>query len=50
MMDRAVSSTSEILRIYPDFSVDKFISKISYRDPNEITRLKEGLLRVGLPS
>ncbi len=49
MMDMAKSSAAEILRISPDFSVSKFIENISYRDPNEITRLKESLLKAGLP-
>lgn len=43
------ASASEVMRVCPDFSVEKFISNIAYRDPDETEKMKASLLAVGLP-
>lgn len=49
MMDKGKTSAYEVLRISPEFSVNRFIENIVYRDPEEVMKIKESLLSVGLP-
>ena len=45
----AKQSVSETLRIDPGFSIEKYMSGLSYRDPAVTARFKDGLWKSGLP-
>jgi adenylate cyclase len=45
----AKKSVSEILRIDPGFSIEKYMSGLIYSDPAVTTRFKDGLQKSGLP-
>lgn len=47
--DEAKKSAAEVLRIDPDFSIKEYVRTLSYRDPNQIARIKVGLQNAGLP-
>jgi adenylate cyclase len=48
-IEQARASVAEILRIHPDFSIDKYTSNIAYRDEKVMTRFAEVLKKAGLP-
>ena len=43
------ASVAEILRIHPNFSIDRYTSNIAYRDETVMTRFAEVLKKAGLP-
>ena len=45
----AKASGFEILRLDPDFSINKYMRGLSYRNPADSERIAEGLRRAGLP-
>lgn len=45
----AKKPVSEILRLDPDFSIQRYMEGLSYRNPAELTRFEDGLRRSGLP-
>jgi TolB-like protein/Tfp pilus assembly protein PilF len=40
---------SEILRLNPKFSIQKYVGELSYKDPTELARFETGLRNAGLP-
>ena len=40
---------SEILRLDPNFSIEKYLLGLSYKDPREMARFEDGLHKAGLP-
>ena len=47
--EQAIASAAEVLRINPNFSIDRYFSSIAYRDQKIIMRFAEGLRKAGLP-
>lgn len=47
--DEAEWEAAEILALNPDFSVERWVSNQPHRDPAERDRIREDLLRTGLP-
>jgi len=45
----AKRTAAVILRLEPDFSIQKYASRLAYRDPSELTRFEDGLRKAGLP-
>ena len=45
----AKRTVSAILRLLPDFSIKKYVERLSYRDPGELARFEDGLHKAGLP-
>ncbi len=45
----AKRTVAAILRLHPEFSIKKYVARLSYRDPAEITRFEDGLRKAGLP-
>ncbi len=39
----------EILKLDPDFSINKYLAGLSYRDPSDTARFEDGLRKAGLP-
>ena len=48
-MEDAKRTAAAILRLEPNFSIKKYIGRLSYRDPAELTRFEDGLRKAGLP-
>ncbi|MFB3099053.1 MAG: adenylate/guanylate cyclase domain-containing protein, partial [Acidimicrobiia bacterium] len=48
-MEDAKRTAAVILRLEPNFSIKKYIGRLSYRDPAELTRFEDGLRKAGLP-
>jgi adenylate cyclase len=48
-IEQARASAAEVLRINPDFLIDRYFSNIAYRDQAVIMRFAEGLRKAGLP-
>ena len=48
-IEQARASTAEVLRINPEFSIDRYISNIAYRDQAIVMGFAEGLRKAGLP-
>ena len=48
--DDAKTSAFEILRLDPEFSINKYMAGLSYRDPAELARFGIGLRGAGLPA
>ena len=47
--EQAAISAAEVMRINPQFSVDRYFDNIVFRDASIIARLREGLMLAGLP-
>lgn len=47
--EEAQKCVSEILRLDLNFSVNKYMAGLSYRNPAESARFENGLRKVGLP-
>jgi tetratricopeptide (TPR) repeat protein len=45
----AKRTAAVILRLEPDFSIQKYARRLAYRDPTELTRFEDGLRKAGLP-
>jgi len=45
----AKRTAAVILRLEPNFSIEKYVGRLSYRDPTELTRFEDGLRKAGLP-
>ena len=45
----AKRTVAAILRVHPEFSIKKYVARLSYRDPAELTRFEDGLRKAGLP-
>ena len=45
----AKRTVATILRLDPDFSIKKYVGRLSYRDPAELKRFEDGLRKAGLP-
>jgi adenylate cyclase len=48
-IEQARASSAEVLRINPEFSIDRYFSNIAYRDQAVIMRFAEELRKAGLP-
>lgn len=48
-LDDARTSVAEILKIDPDFSIKKYMTELSYKDPMVMARFEDGLRKAGLP-
>jgi tetratricopeptide (TPR) repeat protein len=49
LMKEGQIAASNVLKVYPNFAVKKYLDNITYRDPKVVITMKELLLRVGLP-
>ena len=49
MMEDGKIAAGNLLKVYPDFAVNKYLENIAYRDPEVVMMMKERLLSVGLP-
>jgi adenylate cyclase len=47
--DQAAVSAKEVLRINPDFTINKYVDGLAYSDPAENLRFADGLRKAGLP-
>jgi uncharacterized protein HemY len=45
----AKRTAAVILRLEPDFSIQKYARRLAYRNPTELTRFEDGLRKAGLP-
>lgn len=45
----AKDSVSNILRLDPDFSINRYVKGLFYRAPSDLARFEDGLRKVGLP-
>ncbi len=48
-IELAKESTNEVLRIFPKFSIKRYLSNIAYRDQSILSDLEKALLAAGLP-
>ena len=48
-IEQARASTAEVLRINPEFSIDRYFSNIAYRDQAIVMGFAEALRKAGLP-
>lgn len=48
-IDEAKEAAREVLRLAPDFSISKYMQGLSYRKPEDLLRVENGLRRAGLP-
>jgi TolB-like protein len=47
--DQAAVSAREVLRLNPDFTIEKYVDGLAYSDPAENLRFADGLRKAGLP-
>jgi adenylate cyclase len=47
--DEAEAAAHEVIRLAPGFSISEYIGGLSYRNPRDLQRVKNGLVRAGLP-
>ena len=47
--DQAAVSAKEVLRLNPDFTINKYVDGLAYSDPAENLRFADGLRKAGLP-
>jgi tetratricopeptide (TPR) repeat protein len=47
--DRAAVSAKEVLRLNPDFTINKYVDGLAYSDPAVNLRFADGLRKAGLP-
>ncbi len=47
--EAAKRTVAAILRLHPEFSIKKYVARLSYRDPAELTRFEDGMRKAGLP-
>jgi tetratricopeptide (TPR) repeat protein len=47
--DQAAISAKEVLRLNPDFSINKYVDGLAYSDPAVNLRFADGLRKAGLP-
>jgi adenylate cyclase len=47
--DQAAVSAKEVLRLNPDFTINKYVDGLAYSDPAENLRFTDGLRKAGLP-
>ena len=47
--DRAAISAKEVLRLNPDFTINKYVDDLAYSDPAINLRFADGLRKAGLP-
>jgi adenylate cyclase len=45
----AKKTVAAILRLEPDFSIKRYVERLSYRDPADLARFEGGLRKAGLP-
>ncbi len=45
----AKKTVAAILRLEPDFSIKRYVARLSYRDPADLARFEDGLRKAGLP-
>jgi len=45
----AKKTVAAILRLEPDFSIKRYVERLSYRDPADLARFEDGLRKAGLP-
>ncbi len=45
----AKRTVATILRLDPEFSIRKYVGRLSYRDPADLARFEDGLRKAGLP-
>jgi adenylate cyclase len=45
----AKKTVAAILRLEPEFSIKRYVERLSYRDPAELARFEDGLRKAGLP-
>ncbi len=45
----AREQATAVRRINPDFSIESYLQKLSYKEPTDRNHLKEGLVKAGLP-
>ena len=48
-LEDAEEPVREILRLAPKFSIKAYMAGISFRDPQVLTRMEDGLRKAGLP-
>jgi adenylate cyclase len=48
-IEEAEAEAQEVLRLAPDFSITKYMSGLSYQNPQDLQRVKHGLTIAGLP-
>lgn len=48
-IDEAKEAAREVLKLAPDFSISKYMEGLSYRNPDDLLKVEEGLRRAGLP-
>ena len=48
-LDEAIQAATEVTRLAPDFSISEYVAGLSYRNPEDLTRVEDGLRRAGLP-
>ena len=48
-IDEAKDVVKEIHRIAPDFSIQEYMSGVSYRNSEDSLRVEDGLRKAGLP-
>ena len=48
-LEEAKKPVSEILRQNPDFSIERYMAGLSYKNPSDMERFEDGLRKVGLP-
>ncbi len=48
-LDHATVSAKEVLRLNPDFTINKYVDGLAYSNPTENLRFAEGLRKAGLP-
>ena len=48
-IELAKASAKEVLRIYPKFSIERYLSNVAYRDPSILSDLQNAMLAAGLP-
>ena len=45
----AKRAAAVILRLDPEFSIQKYARRLAYRGPTELARFEDGLRKAGLP-
>lgn len=47
--EAAKAHVEAVFELEPDFTVDKFLKGVSYREPNDLEHLRQGLMKAGFP-